>query len=109
VAAAVAVGDAMAPGLLDAEVLHVLARLERSGALSFVEADAAADALARAPIQRFNHPALTRAAWALRANLKAYDALYAALARAMDCQLITADERFARAVIGEIAVTVVPA
>jgi predicted nucleic acid-binding protein len=108
VAAALAVGDAMAPGVLDAEVLHTLARLERIGYISPALANAAVDSLETAPIERFNHPILIRPSWALRANLTGYDAMYAALARAMDCALITADARFARAVTGEIAVTVVP-
>jgi predicted nucleic acid-binding protein len=108
VAAALAVGDAMAPGVLDAEVLHSVARLERIGDISPALADAAVASLESAPIERFNHPVLIRSAWALRANLTGYDAMYAALARAMDCALITADARFARAVSGEIAVTVVP-
>jgi predicted nucleic acid-binding protein len=108
VAAALAVGDAMAAGVLDAEVLHTLARMERIGAISPALANAAVDSLEIAPIERFNHPILIRPAWALRANLTGYDAMYAALALAMDCPLVTADARLARAIAGEIAVTVVP-
>jgi predicted nucleic acid-binding protein len=108
VAAALAVGDAMAPGVLDPEVLHSVARLERTGQISSALAGAAIASLEIAPIERFNHPILIRPAWALRANLTGYDAMYVALARAMDCALITADARLARALAGDIAVTVVP-
>lgn len=108
VATAVARGDAVAPGLLDAEVLHVLARLERSGHLSKAGTEAAAEALAAAPISRISHAAVTRAAWRLRGRVSAYDAMYAGLAQVMDCPLVTGDQRLARAVMGEVAVTVVP-
>jgi predicted nucleic acid-binding protein len=108
VAAALAVGDAMAPGVLDPEVLHTLARLERIGDISPALATAAVDSLEIAPIERISNRILIRPAWALRANLTGYDAMYAALAQLMDCQLLTADVRLARAVAGEIVVTVVP-
>jgi predicted nucleic acid-binding protein len=109
VAAALAVGDCMAPGLLDAEVLNALAGLERSGKLSPGSAEIAVRELVGAPIRRFDHPALTKAAWTLRRRISPYDAMYAALAVAMKCPLVTADARLARAMAGEIAVTVVPA
>ena len=41
--------------------------------------------------------ALARAAWALRQNLSFYDALYVALAAALDAPLITADRRLSGA------------
>ena len=40
---------------------------------------------------------LAERAWQLRANLSFYDALYVALAEALDCPLVTADQRLARA------------
>jgi predicted nucleic acid-binding protein len=108
VATAIAGGGAAAPGLLDAEVLNVLARLERSGELSPAGAEAAADVLTTAPIQRLNDAAITQAAWSLRNRVSLYDAMYAGLAHLLACPLITADERLARAVMGQVAVTVVP-
>jgi predicted nucleic acid-binding protein len=35
--------------------------------------------------------------WELRDNVTAYDATYVALAEALDCSLVTADARLARA------------
>jgi predicted nucleic acid-binding protein len=38
-----------------------------------------------------------RRAYELRANVSAYDSAYVALAEALDCPLVTVDERLARA------------
>lgn len=108
VAAAIGRGDAVAPALLDVEVVHVLARLERLGELSAAGGSAAVDALVSAPITRVSRSALARAAWRRRHNLSAYDAVYAALAAALRAPLITADRRLANALLDELAVTVLP-
>jgi predicted nucleic acid-binding protein len=42
-------------------------------------------------------PSTMNRAWELRENLTAYDALYVALAEELDCELVTADARIARA------------
>ena len=43
------------------------------------------------------HGAIAARAWQLHHNLGFYDALYIALAESLQCQLITADNRIARA------------
>ena len=45
--------------------------------------------------------------WALRDNLSAYDATYVAVAEALNCPLLTADARLARAPGPECPITVV--
>jgi predicted nucleic acid-binding protein len=53
--------------------------------------------------------ALAGAAWILRDHLTFYDALYLALAQALTCPLLTADERLSQAPILPCAVELVPA
>lgn len=84
---------------LDAEVFSGLARLHRAGELDTEEvADLLGRlgdlAVTRLPITA----ALLRAAWALRANVAARDALYIAAARSLSAGLVTTDDRLARAV-----------
>lgn len=86
-----------APDLLNAEVLSVLRRLERSGILSAARAAQASDDLAQAPLQRLPTLPYVAAVWGLRASLTPYDACYVAVARALNCPLVTADARLARA------------
>lgn len=108
VASAIAAGDALAPELLDAEVLAVARRLERSGRISAARGEAVVASLRRSPIRRHPHRPLLGKAWGLRHNLTSYDALYVALAALTDSPLVTADRRLAATCAGEIAVTVVP-
>ena len=49
------------------------------------------------PGERFGHRALLERAWELRATVRSWDALYVALAEALDATLLTLDERLARA------------
>jgi len=84
---------------LDAEVFSGLARLHRAGELAADEVDELLRRLAeldvhRVPIGR----ALLDAAWRMRENIAARDALYVAAARDLDCGLLTTDQRLARAV-----------
>ncbi len=44
-----------------------------------------------------HHGVLASRAWQLRQSVSFYDALYVALAERLDCPLITADKRIARA------------
>jgi predicted nucleic acid-binding protein len=108
VAAAVTAGDAMAPELLDAEVLAAVTRLERTQRISAARGEQLITSMQRAPILRHRHRALLRRAWELRHNLTAYDALYVSLADLTDSTLVTADQRLASACAGEVAVTLVP-
>lgn len=53
--------------------------------------------LAAAPVRRFATAPLVTSVWSLRDNVTAYDACYVALARRLDCPLVTLDARLARA------------
>ena len=86
-----------APDLMNAEVLHVIRRFERRGALDAARSAAAMDDLADLPIARYPTIALLERAWALRQTFTAYDAMYVALAEALNTALVTADTHLARA------------
>jgi predicted nucleic acid-binding protein len=88
---------AAAPDLLNAEILHVLRRYEQRGVIDAQRSHAAIADLADLPVTRYPTMALLERAWALRQNLTAYDAMYAALAEALDAPLVTADGRLAAA------------
>ncbi|HSU37461.1 MAG TPA: PIN domain-containing protein [Propionibacteriaceae bacterium] len=97
-----------APHLIDSEVAHVLrARVRRR----VMDATTAWDL-----VHRFRWMAITRhgtiamldRVWELRDHLTAYDAVYVALAEAIDCPLVTADARISRAPGLRCVVTVVP-
>jgi predicted nucleic acid-binding protein len=86
-----------APHLLDAEVGNVLRRHEQSGRISSEEAQEALSAIHAVVRLRYPHTGeLAAAAWALRANLTFYDALYVALAGLLDVPLLTCDKRLSR-------------
>ncbi len=86
-----------APHLIDAEVGHALRAGVRRGELSVSAASGALDALAELPLERAPHVDLARTAWDLRHNVSYYDALYVALAAALDAPLVTLDARLAAA------------
>ena len=84
---------------LDAEVLSALARLHRGDVLTPAEVTRLLDRLATMDMQRLAITGgLLQAAWNLRDNVSARDALYVAAARAVRGQLLTTDDRLARAV-----------
>ena len=88
----------VAPFLIDAEVGSALRSLVLRG--EFDEGNAeSARLLAERMIHRRHphHGVLAARAWQLRQNVSFYDALYVALAERLDCPLVTADQRIARA------------
>lgn len=89
--------DHGAPHLIDAEVLSVIQTHHRLGALDPTAADQAIDDLRSWPGERWSHRPLLERAWALRDNVRGYEALYVALAEALDATLLTLDARLARA------------
>ena len=100
-------GPFHAPHLLDVEVLHVTCRLQAGGALRAPRAAQLLEDLAALPLERYPHlPLLTRA-WSLRASLTPYDAIYVALAAALDATLLTCDARLARAPVGNVQVQLI--
>src|SRR5438132_1637921 len=86
-----------APHLLDVEVAQVLRRYAVNREIDSERGRAALADLADLPMRRYPHDFLLPRVWDLRNNLTAYDAVYVALAEALDCPLITRDQRLAAA------------
>ncbi|GAS97138.1 ribonuclease VapC [Mycolicibacterium canariasense] len=97
-----------APHLVDAEVLSTLRRQTATGALTPAQARQAIDVWARLGMNRYAAQPLLERVWELRDTVTAYDAMYVALAEALECPLLTADARLSRAPGIRCAVTVVP-
>lgn len=89
--------DQAAPHLVDAEVLSVIQTRHRLGGLDGTAAAQAVDDLRTWPGERWSHRSLLDRAWEMRSNLRGYDALYVALAEALDATLLTLDQRIANA------------
>jgi len=86
-----------APHLVDVEVAQALRRYVREGDLEPSSAAAALDDLRSLDLERHAHEPLLERVWTLRDNLTAYDAVYVALAEALETKLLTCDARLARA------------
>ena len=89
--------DAHAPHLLDVEVAQVIRRYAPNGEIDSDRGRAALADLADFPLHRYPHDFLLSRVWDLRNNLTAYDAVYIALAEALDAPLLTRDRRLAAA------------
>jgi len=90
-------GDLAAPDLVDVETVAVLRKRWIAGTISdnrFVEA---IDDLEAIELERYPALRLMRRSYELRANVTSYDATYIALAEALGCELLTGDNRLARA------------
>jgi predicted nucleic acid-binding protein len=85
------------PHLADVEVAQALRRDVREGQLDAASAGAALEDLLSLDLERHAHEPRLGRVWALRANLAACDAVYVALAEALDTTLLTCDGRLARA------------
>lgn len=90
-------GDLHAPYLIDYEVDHALARLQRHRSLAADVVDNARGMFAVLPLHRHAHHHVAERAWELRRNLSIYDASYVALAERLGVPLLTADRRLAAA------------
>ena len=86
-----------APHLLDVEVAQVLRRYALAREVDAARCRAALDDLAGLALTRYPHDFLMARVWDLRANLSAYDAVYIALAEALDAPLLTRDQRLTKA------------
>jgi predicted nucleic acid-binding protein len=86
-----------APHLLDVDVAQVLRRYAGNGEIDGARGRAALADLADLPLHRYPHDFLLPRLWELRENLTAYDAVYVALAEALDAPLLTCDRRLATA------------
>ncbi len=90
-------GDLAAPDLVDVETVAVLRKRWLAGTITDERFKTATGDLARIDIDRYPTVPLMRRAYELRSNATAYDASYVALAEALNCDLLTADERLASA------------
>ncbi len=86
-----------APHLLDVEVAQVLRRHVAAGTIAVSRAEVALQDLLDLRVHRYPHVLFLRRIWELRDNLTAYDALYVALAEALDATLLTCDGKLALA------------
>jgi predicted nucleic acid-binding protein len=86
-----------APHLLDIEVAQVIRRYAAKGEIDDERGRAALADLVDFPLRRYPHDFLLPRVWDLRNNLTAYDAVYVALAEALDAPLLTRDQRLAAA------------
>jgi predicted nucleic acid-binding protein len=85
------------PHLLDVEVAQVLRRYAAAGEIDRERGRAALADLVDFPLRRYPHDFLLPRVWDLRSNLTAYDAVYVALAEALDAPLLTRDRRLTAA------------
>lgn len=90
-------GDVAAPDLADVETVAVLRKRWIAGTVSDDRFAAAVDDLRQLDIDRYPARGFMRRAYELRANVTAYDSVYVALAEALSCELLTADQRLANA------------
>lgn len=86
-----------APSLAVFEAANILRRQQLAGRLERVEASLAHDDLMSLPLQLWPYDAVAGRAWELRETLTAYDASYVALAELLSADVITLDQRLARA------------
>jgi predicted nucleic acid-binding protein len=96
-----------APHLLDVEVAQVLRRYAAAGEIDGARGQAALADLADFPIRRYSHEFLLARVWDLRSNFAAYDAVYVALAEALDAGLLTRDRKLAMAATRHVRVELV--
>jgi predicted nucleic acid-binding protein len=99
--------DLHAPHLIDIEVAQVL---RRHAAAGWIEQDRGRQALADLadfPIRRYPHSVFLEDVWDLRHNFTAYDAIYVAVAEALDAPLLTRDRRLAAAATSHVRVEIV--
>jgi predicted nucleic acid-binding protein len=89
--------DHAAPHIVDVEVFGAIRRQHLRGHLDRTEASQAVEDLEAWPGERFGHRLLLARAWELRDTVRGWDAMYVALAEALDAVLVTTDTRLAAA------------
>lgn len=98
---------AVAPDLLNPEVLQVVRAHELRGEIDETRSRTAIQTLLQLPIARYPTGSLLERAWVFRHNLTAYDAVYVALAEALETSLVTADAPLANAARAHARIPVV--
>ncbi len=93
---------------MDVEVLGIVRREYLRGGLDRTEATQAVEDLEDWPGERYGHRLLLSRAWHLRDTVRGWDAMYVALAEALDATLITTDRRLAAARGPACRIEVVP-
>jgi predicted nucleic acid-binding protein len=96
--------EAHVPELLDPEVLAVVRRWRHRGWIEPHAADRAVDELGDLAVVRHGHAPLRARMWAVRDRCSPYDACYVALAESLDAELLTTDDRLARAAGGLVPI-----
>jgi len=95
------------PHLIDVETISVLRRFVRERVIDEDDAESAIEDLLALDLQRHSHEGLLGRAWALRNNVTVYDAMYLALAEALDATLVTCDGRLSKAATAKLRVELV--
>jgi len=90
-------GDHAAPHIVDVEVFGVIRREHLRRRLDRTESAQAVEDLEAWPGERFGHRLLLARAWELRDTVRGWDAMYIALAEALDAVLVTTDRRLGAA------------
>lgn len=90
-------GEVSSPDLVDVETVAVLRKRWLAGTISDRRFASAIADLEAIDLDRYPTLALIGRSYELRANVTAYDAVYVALAEALDCELLTGDQRLANA------------
>jgi len=91
--------ELFAPDLIFLEVGNALRKLSLAKVISDRRAGRLVSRAAELAIATVAATALLGPAWSLRKHMTIHDASYAALARALDCPLVTTDAGFARACV----------
>jgi predicted nucleic acid-binding protein len=86
-----------APDLVDVETVAVLRKRWIAGTVSDHRFSEAVSDLEELDLDRYPTLRFMRRGYELRANVTAYDSAYVALAEVLDCELLTGDERLAKA------------
>jgi predicted nucleic acid-binding protein len=87
--------DHAAPHIIDVEVFSAIRHEYRLGRLDGTAAAQAVEDLEAWPGERFGHRLLLPRAWELHDAVRGWDAMYVALAEALDTALLTTDTRLA--------------
>lgn len=93
-----------APELIEPEVISVVRRWTLRGWLPAEHGRRAVAELGDLPLVRHRHTGLRPRVWELRNRFSAYDAYYIGLAEMLDAELLTTDERMAKAASGLVSV-----